>query len=144
MSDPLNPDIWMPHFMFVLQSVSHCYPGQPSSVMKRKYYDFIQNLPILMPCPKWQVRFSDLLDEYPVSPFLGSRDAFNTWLYFIRNAVYKMMGKGEQSVTEYNDTYYGEYLPKPLIQHNKLIANRQTIFAVLIIIGIGVGVYLYQ
>lgn len=136
MSDPLNPEIWMPHYFFMLQSITHCYPGQPNQIMKRKYYDFIQNLPIMMPCPKWQARFSDLLDEYPVSPFLGSRDSLHTWLYFIKNAVHRMMGKPEQTVTEYNDNYYGEYLPKQVSITQKWHINKQTLISALIMICI--------
>jgi hypothetical protein len=142
MSDPLNPDIWFPHLFFMLQTAAHCYPGKPNAIMKRKYYDFIQNLPILMPCPYWQSRFSDLLDQYPISPFLGSRDDFHTWLYFIRNDVYKRLGRGEVSSTEFNDQYYGEYLPKPIIQDRMWRHTKTTLVIGMVIIGIVAGIYL--
>lgn len=142
MSDELDPDVWMPHLFFVLQTAAHCYPGKPNAIMKRKYYDFVQNLPIIMPCPRWQSRFAEMLDVYPVSPFLGSRDDFHTWLYFIRNAVFKKMGKGEISSTDFNDHYYGEYLPKQIIADNHWKITKQTVFFGFIFVGVLLCVYL--
>lgn len=139
MSDPLNPNVWMPHYFFMLQTIAHCYPGQPNAIMKRKYYDFVQNIPILMPCPRWQSRFCALLDEYPVTPFLGSRDEFHTWLYFIKNAVYKEMGKGSQTVTEYNDEYYENYQPKTVtLGHQWKISKRTMLSGIILVCIIGI------
>ena len=33
---PLNPDIWMPHFQFILQTIAILYPIHPNDVTKKK------------------------------------------------------------------------------------------------------------
>ena len=45
----LNPKIWLPKYMFIMQLISINYPKTPNDVTKKKYYDFIQNLPLLIP-----------------------------------------------------------------------------------------------
>ena len=45
----LDPTVWLPHFWFFLYSTAHCYPDTPNSVTKRKYYDFVLNLPLYFP-----------------------------------------------------------------------------------------------
>ena len=45
----LDPDVWLPHFWFFFYTVAHSYPVFPNAVTKRKYYDFVQNLPLFIP-----------------------------------------------------------------------------------------------
>ena len=33
---PLDPEIWMPHFKFTLQTISVMYPQHPNDVTKKK------------------------------------------------------------------------------------------------------------
>ena len=37
----LDPDIWGPHFWFVLHTMAMTYPHHPNAVTKKKYYEFI-------------------------------------------------------------------------------------------------------
>ena len=48
----LDPKVWGPHYWFVLQTISLSYPLSPNDVTKKKYYDFIQNLPLFLPISK--------------------------------------------------------------------------------------------
>ena len=45
----LEPKIWGPHFWFVLHTMTLTYPNNPNGVIKKKQYDFIQNLPSFLP-----------------------------------------------------------------------------------------------
>ena len=45
----LKPDVWLPKFQFIMQTISINYPNTPNDVTKKKYYDFIQNLPLFFP-----------------------------------------------------------------------------------------------
>ena len=47
-----NPEVWGPHFWFTIFTMALYYPLTPSNVTKKKYYDFIINLPIFLPCEK--------------------------------------------------------------------------------------------
>ena len=60
----LNPDIWGPHYWFVLYTIAISYPINPNDVTKKKYYDFIQNLPVFFPEYPVGTNFIDLLDSY--------------------------------------------------------------------------------
>ena len=43
----LDPNIWGPHYWFFLHTLALTYPETPNDVIKKKYYDFYQNLPII-------------------------------------------------------------------------------------------------
>ena len=47
----LDSKVWGPHYWFVLQSMGLTYPLNPNAVTKKKYYDFIQNIPLFLPDP---------------------------------------------------------------------------------------------
>jgi hypothetical protein len=82
-----DPDVWGPHYCFFLHTIAHSYPESPNAVTKRKYYDLIQNMPLFIPVSEIGNKFSNLLDKYPVSPYLDSRDAFIRWGHFIHNKI---------------------------------------------------------
>ena len=44
-----DPTIWGPPFWFFLHTISLKYPNHPSTVMKKKYYDFFRNLSDFLP-----------------------------------------------------------------------------------------------
>ena len=83
----LDSKVWGPHYWFVLQSMALTYSLHPNSVTKKKYYDFIQNIPLFLPDPELGNEFSKLLDKYPVTPYLDSRESFMKWSYFIYNRI---------------------------------------------------------
>ncbi len=64
----LNYDaiVWGPHYWFFIYTLAISYPKKANSVLKKKYYDFIQNLPIFIPIADIGNSFSRLLYKYPV------------------------------------------------------------------------------
>lgn len=82
-----SPKIWGPHYWFTLFTIALCYPISPTAVTKKKYYEFIHNLPLFLPIPEYGNTFSSLIDKYPVSPYLDSRESFIQWVHFIHNRV---------------------------------------------------------
>ena len=111
----LDPAIWFPALWFFLRNVAHTYPDYPNEVTKRKYYDFIQNLPLFIPHIEWQKQFSQMLESFPVSPYLANRDSFFFWIHFMQNRVHRLIGKEEYVPHEYLEEHYQQYLPKPII-----------------------------
>lgn len=122
-----DADIWGPHYWFFLHTVAHSYPEQPNSVTKRKYYDLIQNMPLFIPNADMGNKFSQLLDKYPVSPYLGTRESFVRWVHFIHNKVNVMLGKEELSFLKSVDIYKSRYRAKPTILSEKLNINKHYI-----------------
>ena len=107
-----DPDVWGPHYWFFLHSVAYSYPSYPNAVTKRKYYDLMHNLPLFIPNEKVGNKFSQLLDLYPVSPYLDKKESFVRWVHFIHNKINVMLGKTEMTMTEAEDAYAAAYTPK--------------------------------
>ena len=83
----LDPKIWGPHYWFVLHTIALNYPLYPTSTIKKKYYDFIQNFSLFIPINNMANHFNKLLDQFPVTPYLDSRESFIKWMYFIHNQI---------------------------------------------------------
>lgn len=89
----MKSDIWGPHFWFFLHTIAYNYPDTVNQVTKRKYYDFIHNLPLFIPEQNIGNTFSSMLDKYPLSPYLDNRDSFMRWIHFIHNKYNSYLGK---------------------------------------------------
>jgi hypothetical protein len=137
-----TPDVWWPHYWFFLHTIAHSYPENPTKVTKRKYYDFIQNLPLFIPIPEIGDQFSKLLDKYPVSPYLDNRDSFIRWIHFIHNKYNVILDKEEISLYEAIDRYFEEYKPKFIQIHDK-ITNRKHFIYVGILAIILIIIYVF-
>ena len=120
--------IWGPHFWFFLHTIAHAYPDYPNSVTKRKYYDFIQNIPIFVPEREVGNRFSNMLDKYPVTPYLDNKESFIRWIHFIHNKYNVLLGKEEISFLESMDKYRAEYKPKPVYLSEKYGIRKRDIY----------------
>jgi len=138
-----NPDVWGPHYWFFLHTIAHSYPEYPNAVSKRKYYDLIQNMPLFIPVSEIGNKFSQLLDRYPVSPYLDNRESFIRWVHFIHNKINEILGKEEISLLESEDRYFSEYKPKPILLTNMLKIRKHIIVMVLILL-ISFLIYVYS
>lgn len=123
-----EPTVWGPHYWFFMMTIALSYPEVPNSVTKRKYYDFIQNLPLFIPNPEIGNKFSNLLDKYPVTPYLDNRESFVKWVHFIHNKVNVEIGKEEISYSAALELYFDEYLPKPIYLSDKIKVSKYYIF----------------
>jgi hypothetical protein len=123
-----DADVWGPHYWFFLHTVAHSYPQQPNSVTKRKYYDFIQNMPLFIPEPEMGNKFSQLLDRYPVSPYLGTRESFVRWVHFIHNKMNVLLGKEEVSFLKSVDIYNSYYQSNPYVLSERLHINKHYLY----------------
>lgn len=140
----LDPKIWGPHYWFFLHTVAMCYPNYPNDVTKKKYYDFIQNLPMFIPIEEIASYFTKLLDQYPIQPYLDNRESFIRWVWFIHNKINKKLEKPDISLNEFYLKYYEEYKTsdKKLIEYYKL--REKIIYGGIIVVIIGSIYYLYE
>ncbi len=127
-----DPNVWGPHYWFFLHTIAESYPLHPNDVTKKKYYDLIQNLPLFIPNDEIGNFFSQLLDKYPVSPYLVKRDSFVKWMHFIHNKINVRIGKPEISLPKALELYRNEYKPKPVYLAEKLNLKKHYIILVLI------------
>ena len=131
-----DPDVWGPHYWFFLHSVAESYPTTPNATTKRKYYDLIQNFPLFIPIQEMGNKFSELIDKYPVSPYLDTRDSFVRWVHFIHNKLNHLLGKEEISFLMSLEKYRNEYKPKTIFLSDKIKVRKQYILSALILSGL--------
>ena len=110
----LNHKIWLPHLKFILQTISVSYPTHPNDVTIKKYYEFIQNLPVFVPMEPFGDNFLKMLDEFPVTPYLSSRLSFMKWVNFIFNKINKQLGLETENFHDSLEKYYESYQPEEL------------------------------
>ena len=140
----LNPNVWLPHLKFTLQTMAITYPSNPNDVAKKKYYDFISNLPVFIPIDPIGKNFMDLLDKYPVTPYLDSRMSMMKWVHFIFNKISLQL---DQPIEEFYDSlekYYDEYKPKEYKTREIAKTRKKYIEFAVGTILVGLIIYLYK
>jgi hypothetical protein len=105
----LDPKIWGPHYWFFLHTVAMTYPHHPNAVTKKKYYEFIQNLPLFIPVEQISKELEKLIDVYPITPYLDNRDSFVRWTHFIHNKINEKLEKPQISLNDFFVQYYNQY-----------------------------------
>jgi hypothetical protein len=120
------------------------YPNRPNTLTKKKYYEFIQNLPLFIPIEKISTEFSKLIDTYPITPYLDNRESFIRWVHFIHNKINQKTEKPEISLNDFYVKYYDEYKSDSvkIIEYNKL--KEKCIYFGIILSFIFVIYYLYE
>lgn len=136
----LDPKIWGPKFWFFLHTISLCYPNYPNAITKKKYYEFIQNLPMFLPIEEIASNFSKLLDKYPIQPYLDNKESFIKWVWFIHNKINEQLEKPIISLNDFYIKYYENYKSKnkKLIEFYKI---RQKLIYISIIVFICLLIY---
>jgi len=140
----LEPNIWGPHFWFFLHTLAISYPHHPNTVTKKKYYELVQNLPLFIPNESIGNNFSNLLDEYPVTAYLDSKDSFIKWMHFIHNKINEKLEKPKITLNDFYFNYYEEYKPKELKMKNYYRWKEKLIYTLVIIFVAILIVYLYN
>jgi hypothetical protein len=140
----LDPKIWGPHYWFFLHTLAMTYPHHPNTVTKKKYYEFIQNLPLFLPVEEISGEFNKLIDKYPITPYLDNRNSFVRWMHFIHNKINEKLEKPQITLNNFFLQYYDKYKSQDekSTQYYKI---REKIIYLGVILGIsGVIYYLYD
>ena len=135
----ISPTEWGPHYWFVLHTIAFNYPTIPDKITKRKYYDFIQNIPLFIPDKKMATKFEYLLTKYPVSPYLDKRQTLIQWMNFIHNKINVQLYKPEISLVHSLDLY----LEKHYLKKKEKKKHGIQYFVVCIILVV-IGLYCFQ
>ena len=140
----LEPTVWGPFYWFVLHTIALTYPMNPNETIKKKYYDFIQNIPLFLPISAIGNRFSVLLDKYPVTPYLDSQASFVKWMHFIHNKINISLDKPEITMEEAMVNYYEHYKPKAVKDKEQRKRREKYVFAGVVLIILLLTIYLYR
>lgn len=140
----LDPKIWGPHYWFFLHTIAMTYPHHPNAVTKKKYYEFVQNLPLFIPVEEISKEFEKLIDKYPITPYLDNRDSFTRWMYFIHNKINEKLEKPSISLNDFFVQYYNQYKSQneKFLEYYKL--KEKIIYGGILITISGVIYYLYD
>ena len=140
-----DPKIWSSHYWFVLHTIALNYPVNPNNVCKKKYYNFIQTVPLLIPNENFSNLFTNLLDKFPVTPYLDSRESFIKWVHFIHNKINVFIGKREITYREALEKYYENYIPRNIkIQKDKKHREKYIFFSSIVFLIIVIIFILYN
>ena len=84
--------------------------------------------------------FNDLIDTYPVTPYLDNRNSFVRWVHFIHNQINIKLNKPKITLKDALHNYYLLYVPekKPFWDKSKIIFTSILVFLLL------TGLILYQ
>jgi len=140
----LDPTVWGPHFWFVLHTMALTYPRNPNEVVKKKYYDFLYNLPLFLPVSDIGNNFSALLDKYPVTPYLDSQPSFVKWMHFIHNKINLLLLKPEITQEAALVAYYEHYKPKAVKTVEERRRREKMIFGAIVLFVLLFAVILYR
>ena len=140
----MNPEIWGPHYWFVLHTISMNYPLNPTQVTKKKYYDFIQNLPLFLPDRKIGDHLLGLLDQYPITPYLDSRESFIKWMHFLHNKINNFLDKPYMKFDDFIENYHKNYRPSQEIQEEHFKHTEKLIYLGILVFITAFIVYFYK
>jgi hypothetical protein len=130
-----DPAIWGPSVWSFLDIIAFHYPTHPNDVIKKKYYDFIQNIPIFLPHYEISKNFQELLNLYPVKPYLDNKKSLIQWINFIHNKINEKLEKPIIPLEVYYKRYYEKY---------KIRSKKKNIPYIIIVILICIIIYYYK
>jgi len=140
----LRHEIWLPQLKFTLQTISLNYPLHPNEVTIKKYYNFIQNLPLFFPDYPIGKNMEKILDEFPVTPYLNSRRSFMKWVHFIFNKIDKQLNINTKSFYESLEEYYQFYKPKELVNKENIRNKKKLLYSGTITLLFVSSIYYYK
>jgi hypothetical protein len=140
----LDPEIWGPHFWFFINTLALNYPNNPNDVTKKKYYEFIQNLPLFIPVEEIANDFDKLLKLYPVSSYLDSKKMFVKWVHFIHNKINEKIEKPRISLNDFYTNYYDKYKKKDIQFEEFKKWKMQILYAIFMLGGLGIIIYYHN
>jgi len=140
----LSPEVWGPHFWFVLNTMAITYPQFPNDATTKKYYDFLHNLPLFLPDEKIGDDFSKMLDDFPPTPYLSSRLSFMKWIHFIHNRMNTKLGKNHIDFYKSLEQYYAHYKPKDLLKKEEIEQRLKYIHISVMVVLVIILFYIYN
>jgi hypothetical protein len=82
-----------------------------------------------------------MLDKYPITPYLSSKDSLIRWVNFMQNKYNDLLGKPLMSLEEAMQNYFDNYMPKPVYLHQMLKVRRYYLHVAFILICLALVYY---
>ena len=88
--------------------------------------------------------FIELLDSFPVTPYLDSKMSFMKWTNFISNKLNKKLNLESITLYESLEKYYQNYKSKEIIEKEITLEKQKYIFFGIFVLLLGGSLYLYS
>jgi hypothetical protein len=102
----LEPHIWGPHYWATLHFMASTYDKNPNSSIKATMKNFIQSLPVFLPCKECQDHAFDYIKKTSLDKVVENRMALFTFFFNFHNSVNlrlnKPLMKFEDALALYN------------------------------------------
>jgi hypothetical protein len=86
------------------------YPNYPNEITQKKYYEFIHNLlPIFIPNEDISNEYIQLINNYPVKPYLNNKKSLIRWVHSIHNKINAKLEKPLISLDDFYFEYFNQY-----------------------------------
>lgn len=141
----LDINIWLEHYKFFITTIAIIYPVNPTSLTKKKYHDFILNLPIYFtPSKDFSIFFENLMNMYPVSSYLDNKKSFCKWVWFIMNKINIKLEKPTISLDDFYINYYNYYKSSNIKSEEYRNLRKKIVFSVFIILMLLICIFIYK
>lgn len=98
MVDYANPKEWGPHFWFMMRSIAHTYPENPSSNEKRHAKFFYTELKYVLPCVVCRFHYTNVLHVYDIRKYLSTTSKLVEWVELIRQHIEEHKNDGKKVI----------------------------------------------
>jgi len=105
----LVPQVWGPSYWDFLHTSIFQYPETPTNGVKKIYYNMITNFGVFLPGEKTHSFYNDLLNTYPVTPYLDNKSSLIKWGWFFHNKVNEKLNKKTISMEDFYKQYYNAH-----------------------------------
>jgi len=135
----IDASIWGSSYWFFIHTLTFTYPTNPTTTIKKKYYDFLHNFYLFIPNKNLSKLYEEILIEYPIKPYLDKKEDLIKWGWYIHNKFNQKLNKPILSLSDFYGIYYNKYhnntpTKNILLNRKYMIYIKQIIFFVLCII----------
>ena len=115
----LDSKIWINSFWFNLTTMAMYYPPKPNETAKKKYYEYIHNISFFFPDDPLGKRFTMVLKQYPITPYLDDRFTFIQWVHFVYNKIMRPQEDQKITLERFLKNYYTHYMREEILTNKK-------------------------
>jgi hypothetical protein len=137
-------NIWGPNYIFFLQSMAFSYPMKPNDTIKKKFFEFYNNIPLFIPNDKFFKFFTTMIDKHPVAPYLDSQLTLLKWTHKITNEINSILLEDEIDFDAFMDSYYLNFKDKNLIKKENSRFNEKILYGSIISVAVITILLLYN
>ncbi|CCV01861.1 Ervl/Alr family protein [Invertebrate iridescent virus 22] len=102
----LEPSIWGPHFWNMFHFISSTYDNKPNQSIKLTMKNFIQSIPVFLPCKECQDHAFDFLRSSNLDKIVENRKELFTFFFNFHNSVNLRLKKPLMKIEDALKKYY--------------------------------------